>query len=341
MTETERNGFRSVALLAGCVAAFGALYALEMDLGRWDREIRLVRTAAESSMRYLGISHFLLAALFTVTSARMRVPGFPGKLALLLLAGGTLALGYGLLRGANEFLAATFFLGYFFAHDFRDQVFFYFRNGDAPATGDPKGLGEALFLAFFLLVASLASVLVCLTAAGVFDGTPLSPPGSRLPLAVRLAFMLLPVAAAAAAVRLRRLWRRAQIGSVRRFLRSYRPLCVVFGLIYAVLLVGLLLSGRAYAAVLLHVTSWWIFVAAQLRKKPASAKPLTWAWLRGTPLGFSLLHAGAVVLLVGLGAVWAYGFRNDPATWPFAILLGKDNFPFWTIVHVTVSFPSR
>jgi hypothetical protein len=341
MTETERNGYKSVALLAACVAIFGVLYALEMDLGRWDREVRVVRTAFEASMRYVGIAHFILAAVFTATSARMRVPGFRGTLALLVLAGAALATGYGWLRGRNEFLAGTLFVGYFFAHDFRDQVFFYFRNGDAPEASDPKGVGEALFLVPYLFLAALASVLACLTAAGVFDGTPLSPAGSRMPAVVRAGFILLPLAVVAAAVRLHRVWQHALLGSARRFLSSYRPLAVVFGLIYLVLLVGLIVTGRAYAAVLFHATSWWIFVVAQLRKKPASAKPLTWAWMRGTPLGFSLLHAAAIVFLLGLGAVWAYGFRNDPAAWPFSVMLGKDNFPFWTIVHVTVSLPSR
>jgi hypothetical protein len=68
---------------------------------------------------------------------------------------------------------------------------------------------------------------------------------------------------------------------------------------------------------------------------------MTWSWLRGTRRGFNLLHAGLALALVGAGVWWAYGFGNDPGVRPLHLLLSREAFPYWTIMHVSVSFVPR
>ena len=64
-------------------------------------------------------------------------------------------------------------------------------------------------------------------------------------------------------------------------------------------------------------------------------------WYKTTVKGFNLVHIGSLLVLVLLGAGWAYGFRNDPDVVPAWILLDHDNFAYWTIMNVTLSFRPR
>ncbi len=80
--------------------------------------------------------------------------------------------------------------------------------------------------------------------------------------------------------------------------------------------------------------------AAQARRdRPAPVG--AWSALRNTTAGFRLLHLGSAAVLILVGLVWAYGFNNDPKIVPLELLFNPDNFRFWTILHVTVSFSSR
>ena len=332
-----------MSVLVGCFAVFALLYGVEMDLGRWNREIRLVRSVSETTTRYLAIAHFLLAFVFLASSRRMRAARPWVPIAALALVGGTLCVGWDWLRGRDEYLARLLFFAYFVAHDVRDQIFFYDANGDAPASVRRKDVAEALFLVAFLPAAVLAALVAALKAGGVIGGS-LAPTGAALPSVLGAAFLALPLAVAAFALRLRHLVRRGGLGSVRRLVAEYRPLFRVFALNAAVLFFGLVLSGHMYAIVVLHVTGWYIFTWRQLGRRSAGAPApgsFTWAWMRTTPAGFTLLHGGLVVLLVAAGTVWAYAFRNDPGFRTFAFVLGQGSFPLWTIVHVTISFGSR
>jgi hypothetical protein len=338
---TERNAFLSVTILVGCFAVFGLIYGLEMDLGRWDREIRLVRSVSETSTRYLAVSHFLLAIAFMATSRRMRAARPWAGFVLMLAAGAVLCVGWDRLRGMDDYLARLLFFGYFIAHDFRDQVFFFYANGDAPPSARQKGVSDALYLLAFLPVAAVVSIFAFVRAAGSFGGA--SGPVA-LPDAVRWVFFLLPVPVALGFLHLRRLWKREGLGRPMDLVRTYRPLFIVFAVSFVVLFVGLVLTGHMYAIVVLHVTAWYVFSLRQLQKRPATApapRAFTWPWMRSTPLGFSVLHGGLTVLLVLAGAFWAYAFRNDEALRGFSYVLGRDAFPLWTIVHVTLSFRSR
>jgi hypothetical protein len=91
--------------------------------------------------------------------------------------------------------------------------------------------------------------------------------------------------------------------------------------------------------VLLHVTCWYVFVHRQMRVSPPPHRPRagSWAWMRATAGGFAALHAGLAILLVLAGALWAYRYQGSPELAEFRVLLDRKSFPFWTILHVTVS----
>ncbi len=339
LTETERNWLFAALILLGSLLLFGIIYAVELDSGRWNADLRLVMNPAEASMRYLGISHFLIAFLFLMTSKKMRAPRswlpFAGAIAI----GTVLCLGFARVKMWSPVLASILFFGYFVMHDFRDQVFFYFSNGDAPAKADRKGLSDLLFRTPFLVLALLVAGAAGLMATGVLDIAWLGAAFTGWPAAARWALGVVPGAAAVLMVwRYRELWRRESLGRVGDFARANRPILVVFA---AALLI--LLAQKGFAIVTLHVTCWYVFALHQLKKRPATPapKPFSWSWLRATPAGFNVLHIGSAVLLVAVGAVWAYGFRNDPAMAPMRVILDPASFQYWTIVHVTASFGGR
>jgi hypothetical protein len=67
----------------------------------------------------------------------------------------------------------------------------------------------------------------------------------------------------------------------------------------------------------------------------------SWAWLRHTGPGFRFLHHALVLTFLGLAVWWAYGFDNDPGRQGLWALLSKDAFPYWTIMHVTMSWTPK
>ena len=69
--------------------------------------------------------------------------------------------------------------------------------------------------------------------------------------------------------------------------------------------------------------------------------PLTWRWVRATPTGFRWLHLGLLAAVIVAAIVWAYGFRNDASLTAMDVVLSRDAFPYWTIMHVTVSWVPR
>lgn len=339
LTETERNWLIAAAIVLGSMAFFGAIYVLELDLGRWNANLRLVTNPAEAAMRYLGISHFLVAFLFLATSKKMRAPQSWVAFAGAMLIGTVLCLAYARVKLWSPVVATILFFGYFVVHDFRDQVFFYFTNGDAPAAGDRKGLAELLFRTPFLVLGLLLAGAAALLASGAVSIEWLGSAFSGSTPAMRLALGVVPAALAALLLwRYGSLWRRENPGRVGDFARANRPILAVFA---AAILI--LLAQKGFTIVTLHVTCWYVFALHQLKKRPASPAPprFSWSWLRATPAGFNVVHIGAAALLVAGGAVYAYAFRNDPAIAPLRVLLAPESFPYWTIVHVTASFTGR
>jgi hypothetical protein len=339
LTLTERNWLLAAAILLGSLVLFAAIYAVELDLGRWNARLRLVPNPAEAAMRYLGVSHFLVAFLFLTTSKKMRAPGSWITFVAALAIGTALCLGYRRVQVWNPVVASILFFAYFVIHDFRDQVFFYFTNGDAPATRDRKGLSDLLVQAPFLVLMVLLATAAALLATGALNIPWLNAPFVAWPRWERWALGLIPACGAAIlAWRYGTLWRREKPGRFADFARSNRPILLVLGA--AVLI---LLAQKGFAIVTLHVTCWYVFALGQIRRNAPAAAPraFSWRWLRGTPAGFNLLHIGSAAALILVGGIWAYGFGNDSSIAPLRILLDPDSFSYWTIVHVTASLGAR
>jgi hypothetical protein len=163
-------------------------------------------------------------------------------------------------------------------------------------------------------------------------------PAPRAALAagiVAAALLLVLAAGRRAGVRGRAGW--------RAYLAAHRPIVFVYAGAYVVLFAGMALTGRMYAIVATHVLVWWVFALRQMAKRPPAPRPrpLTWRWFRETPLGFNVLHVGVLVAVIAAAAVWAFAFRNDPRMSAMRVLVSKEAFPYWTLMHVTLSWVPR
>jgi hypothetical protein len=345
-TRTERNWLLALGIVVGSSLVFAAILAAERTWGHTLREQRIVWHAVETSMRYLALSHFLVALLFMTTSRAMKKPGSWTWFGALAAGGVGLCLAFGEGGGLKGPLAAILFYGYFLIHEFRDQTFFYDANGDMPVTSDRRRLRRDILLVPALTLCGIAVVFLVATAvpiggarrytSAIFGGLA---PGIRH--AIAGAAVLAVVAGVLWAMRLQSAGRP---DGLRGFLRENRPILFVFAGILGVLLLDLAITGRVYAIVTLHVTAWYVFVDRQLaRRPPPEPGPPRFSlrWMRQTRAGFNFVHLGALALVAVAGVVWAYGFKNDPTFGGLHALLSREAFPYWTIMHVTISFIPR
>lgn len=346
LTLTERNWLAAFSIVVVGALAFVGVRAWERAYGHAERTEAFVYHPVETSMRLVAVAHILLGTLFLATSRAMQRPRAWPRLVALTGLGVGLCLAYGQASGPAVPLAKAAFYAYFLAHEFRDQTWFYRANGDGPPPGADDGTTRDLLRVPTLLVAFLGALFVA--GAGLGVGNPRRYTEALLgfsPEGLRPVVGLLPLAAVLLATRAfaRRLGR-TRPGGLWAFLVEHRPVMLVYAGILGVLLLDIVISGRAYAIVTLHVAGWYVFTFRQLRARPAPApspRPPGWRWLRGTPRGFDVLHLGLVGLTLLAAAVWAYGFRNDPDLAPFYVMLSRDAFPFWTIMHVTLSWMPR
>lgn len=340
-TDTERNWLKASALVVGSILLFTLIEAAEQAWGGRYKTERLVYHPVETSMRLLAIPHFLIAILFTVTSRRMRQTRTWATY-LLLAAGGALLCWLFREAGGREGLVAkALFMLYFAVHEFRDETFFYVANGDAPPGCDARRLSaEVLRLPAFALCVGVS--LFVLAASLPLRGAGRYAPAlfGEIAAPARLALGVLPLLATG-------LWGYALFGrpgSARAYIRSHRPLVRVFLWISLLILADLLFYGRVRALITLHVTAWYVFTVHQLSRRAAPSppsRPLSWSWMRTTPRGFSFLHIGLFAAVVAAALMWAYGFRNGTALRAFHLLLSREAFPYWTIMHISLSFLPR
>ena len=165
------------------------------------------------------------------------------------------------------------------------------------------------------------------------------PDGARVGMGI--AAILLCIGAVHAA---RRHYDRTREGGVAGFVRQNRPMLFVFGGILAVLFLDLAVTGRVYAIVTLHVTAWFVFVNHQMGKRPPpdpAPRPMSWTWLRKTRVGFNVLHLGIFALIALAAWAWAYWSASSGQNEGAWMLLSREAFPYWTIMHVTISFLPR
>lgn len=328
---TVRQFLRAVGLALLAVGVGCCLYMLEKYLIH--PEQRFVENPIAVMMRSCGLAHFWIGWLFLFTSPRLRSRAALGRLAVLTLFGAALCIGCALSGAARNPFVFLFFYGYFLLHEVRDQATLFQAYKDAPA----DRLEEQDFLAaltwaasMFLLTVltfgfSLHEILIGKIAAGT--------PAAQAFLAGGLIVLL--TANAWTAARALRLGCRLH-GDVPSLVAAYRPLLMIYGFIFALLLFGAVCGSVVFnLIILIHAAAWFLFVHAQLRKRPAPARRNPWTWLRGTPAGFAVLHAGVVVLILMLLGVRVYvwqrvGFLSE--------LLATSSFSYWSLMHISMSF---
>jgi hypothetical protein len=252
--------------------------------------------------------------------------------------------GFARLGGLSPLLASGAFFLYFIVHDFRDQVYFYFEHGDAPARLNRQVVPRLLFWMPLCVVLLSFSLVAVATAAGLPGTAELRPTLASFPLGAAGGLGLLLAVTAAALLNLLRLWRRSGEGSLPGHFQRHRPIYTVFGGSLLLVLLGGLITRHNHVIVILHVTAWYVFYLRLLRRRPAplTAPPrYSWSWLRGTPTGFNVLHLGTLLVLLTTAAIWVYAFRSDPTLTLLWVTLDVENFQYWTLMHVTMSFYSR
>lgn len=340
LTATERNWMKALSLVLLSIAFFWGIQAAERHWRPAPRAHQLVADPVETSMRVLALPHFILGLLFLLTSRGMRQPRSRWTLLALAAAGSVLCWLFARIDGHRGQLGQLIVLFYFAIHEFRDEAGFYVANGDAPAGTDAKRLQRRVLLAPAMIFGFAAALVFLGVAVEFHDLSRFTGAvfGSVEP-PLRWALGALPLLALAVAVLV--VLTRARPGAAREVLTRDRPIVFVCAGIALVVLLEAVLRQKSRALVTLHVTAWYVFVMYQMsRRAPPGPAPrrFSWAWMRSTPGGFSTLHWGLAAVVLLACAFAAYGFRNDPSQAWFQFVLSRDAFPYWTIMHITISF---
>jgi hypothetical protein len=335
-TVTERNALLALVGTVGVFALFFAVGALERAATpSADRAARFVREATETATRLLAVAHTLVATLFLATSQKVRST----RGAATLAAPPCSRLGFGALAATTTawpWACCRLLL----LHDLRDEAWFYGANGDAPPA---EARRAGLALGGFVL-----GVMLATAAGGVAVGLPkLTRPLhlATVAPAVRVAVAGAGIAAAlVGAHHCLRAFARGPVEGAPAEARRQRPLVVVLLGVYGVFFASIALTGRFYALVATHVVIWYVFTLRRLATAPRPApapRVGSWTWMRTTVAGFNALHLGLLAVLAALAALWAFGFANDPSMTGLRLLLSREAFPYWTLVHVTLSWMPR
>ncbi len=338
LTATESNWLWGLGLTISGVVLFTAVGALEEVLISAPRRAQLVWSPWETLTRFLAIAHTIVATLFLLGSRRVRSASGVTWVMGLAAAGVLLCLGFWALGGLGAALGVTAFFAYFLMHEVRDELFFYRVNGDAPPV--PRGQRAPSLWPWAGLL--IAGILITF-AVGILAGARarrVRITGAVLPLHALIAAVLLAAGVAVAIVMIRRI-RAGGVAGWRSALAQHRPLIVVLAGLYVVLVGGFALTGRAYAVVAVHVMVWFVFAMRRIRSAPERPRRFTWRWVRDTRAGFTALHAGVFVAVLAGAGLWAFGFANASEPAIFGVILSRESFPYWTIMHVTLSWVPR
>lgn len=304
---------------------------------------RMFRNPSEISMRLFGFPHFAVGALFLLTSRRMKGPKSLAELAGLIAAGAGICWVFYQVGGHNNPVAVLLFYFYFLVHGFRDEVFFYKAYGEMPAEAAATHQRVMMVLQFLLLGLMLALLLPLTVMYGQLKPSYRHPalegifPASW-PLAIRFLSTMGPMLLISVIA----LWRIGRLfpDGLAGLWRVHRPILLVFITLASIIILPIWTGGWTFqVAILLHFVGWYIFAMNRLKAHPPKQPPSgIWQWMRSTPRGFTVLHMGLAAVAV---VVVGYNYYDLGQTGWVNTIFGRDNFYYWTIVHVTLSFFPR
>jgi hypothetical protein len=346
---TLTKHFRTLGWTLACIGLCLALNGLEkfvaIPLGWVPRDglHRMFKNPAEIAMRLFGFPHFIVGVLFLLTSRRMK--GSKSVTELLGLA----ALGIGIcwlfhrVGGDTNPLAVLIFYFYFLVHGFRDEVFFYKSYGEMPADAAATHQRVMWVLQALLLGFMLALLLPLTVLYGDLKENYRHPALQAIfpaswPYTVRFFSTIGPMLLIGAVA----LWRISRVFPDRLagLWRVHRPIITVFITMASIIVLPIWTGGWTFQlAILFHFVGWYIFARYRLRQFPPKQPPTgLWQWMRTTPRGFAVLHMGLAAVAVVVVAINVYGYGQ--VGWLDEIV-GRRNFYYWTIMHVTLSFFPR
>jgi hypothetical protein len=333
VSTTARQFARAVGLALAMVAAGCLIYFVETCLLGCER--RVVENPSATMMRAVGLAHFWIGWLFLFTSPRLRTPRSFLRLLALTAVGAGLCLLCAWSGAARSPITFLLFYGYFLVHEVLDEARLFRAYGDGP---EPGPAADRLLTA--LTRSAALCLLTALTLGYVLHGLHRGklPAGAALTLAVGGAGLAL--AGAWAVRRAMRLCAEVH-GGLGAALQAHRPLVVVYGGICLILVLGAVGGSGAFNfIILIHAGAWFWFVYAQLARRPAPAGRNLWAWLRGTPAGFAVLHGGVIILLLGLMALRVHVWERSGL---LSEMLSANSFSYWSVMHITMALwrPAR
>lgn len=328
---TTVRQFRLAVLAAFCAVGCGVMiYVVEKFL--LDLPKRFIESPADVMVRAFGTAHFLVGWLFLLTSPSLRSWRAVGRLGVCVLVGVAACLGFAAGGGLRNPLMVMAFYSLFLVHEVRDQADLFLAYGD----GDRCGGQVLIWLrrsVCLLFVSVLGSAY--LVNGLVFDRHQLLTHAS--PHLFVGGLLALALTTGAACWRLHREALREH-GAFTAFSDAYRPLLSVYAGILAILVLGSLLGSVGFnLLILIHVTSWLVFVSYRLSRRPTAASNL-WGWLRHTSGGFLTLHLSIIFAVLVLMALRVYCWQRGGMV---SVLLATSSFPYWSFLHIATSFARR
>jgi len=333
----EQNLWRAALLVAALILGFELIGWSERQLGRNEAMDRVVGNAAEAATRYFTIPHVIVGFLFMVTSTRNRTPRKRTWIAGLLAVGTGLCFAYGeLLSTGGRLLGAAFLYTYFLVHELRDEMNFYRLLDGSKQLQEDRHFRRFSREQIGLL---LVGVVFVLWIAGTMR-TPavLAPPGVSVAekIGIMMLFAITLLAAMAASYAAYAARRQTTIA---RVVTEHRQMIRLVTAVFVLTIVGALATNRLYPIILLHVLVWYVVTCRMLKQRPPTeARFGTLAWMKGSLSGFRTLHIGLAAVCFLFGAVVVY--TNTPLDhlhW----MISSQAFPYWTIMHISVSFVPR
>lgn len=318
-------GCVGLAVLAGC-----GLYAVETLLLRCEH--RFVENPADTMMRAVGLAHFSIGWLFLFTSPRLRHRAALGRLTFWTLFGIAFCWLFAWGGADKNPLCLMAFYSFFFIHEACDEAHLFRQAGELPA--DTPNADRFLRS----LCWSMSFTLMMLLAGGqILRGHFLGRSAllHALPTEWLVAgWSIVSVLAGLSIVGTGRL-ARSTYGSLRETALLYQPLLAVYAGLLAILLLGSFFGSiGANLVILLHVMMWLVVTVRRLKERSAPVTGL-WSWLRGSPTGFLTLHLGVTVIVLFLFALRTHVWQR---TGIVCDLVSKTWFPYWSILHVAMSF---